>query len=86
MPSHTSAPEFGTIDDFKDLLHEAKKRDIKIILDLVVNHTSDEHIWFQKALRDKNSKYRNYYIFKESPTPPTNWCSIFGGNVWGKTP
>lgn|SRR5699024_1030987 len=83
---YTIAPEFGTIDDFKDLLHEAKKRDIKIILDLVVNHTSDEHIWFQKALRDKNSKYRNYYIFKESPTPPTNWCSIFGGNVWGKTP
>lgn len=83
---YTIAPEFGTIDDFKDLLHEAKKRDIKIILDLVVNHTLDEHIWFQKALRDKNSKYRNYYIFKESPTPPTNWCSIFGGNVWGKTP
>lgn len=83
---YTIAPEFGTIDDFKDLLHEAKKRDIKIILDLVVNHTLDEHIWFQKALRDKNSKYRNYYIFKESPTPPTNWFSIFGGNVWGKTP
>lgn len=80
------APEFGTIDDFKDLLYEAKKRQIKIILDLVVNHTSDEHAWFQEALRDKNSKYRNYYIFKNSPHPPTNWRSIFGGSVWEKLP
>ncbi|MFS1664314.1 alpha-glucosidase [Streptococcus sp. zg-JUN1979] len=80
------APEYGTMDDFKRLLAEARKRGIKIVLDLVVNHTSDEHKWFQKALKDKHSKYRDYYIFKESKELPNNWRSVFGGSVWEKVP
>ncbi|GFK21766.1 glycoside hydrolase family 13 protein [Tetragenococcus halophilus] len=77
-------PQFGTMDDFDLLLNEATKLDIKIILDLVVNHTSDEHEWFQKALADKNSKYRDYYIFKEGKEVPNNWRSQFGGSAWEK--
>ncbi|MFD1413224.1 alpha-glucosidase [Oceanobacillus jeddahense] len=81
-------PEFGTMDDFDQLLKEAKKRNIKIILDLVINHTSDEHPWFQQALKDPTSKYRDYYIFKPGieGNPPNNWRSIFGGSVWEKLP
>ncbi|GFK24122.1 glycoside hydrolase family 13 protein [Tetragenococcus halophilus] len=79
-------PQFGTMDDFDLLLNEATKLDIKIILDLVVNHTSDEHEWFQKALADKNSKYRDYYIFKEGKEVPNNWRSQFGGSAWEKVP
>lgn len=79
-------PEFGTMDEFDALLEAANKLDIKIILDLVINHTSDEHTWFQQALADKNSKYRDYYIFKEGKEAPNNWRSIFGGSVWEKVP
>lgn len=79
-------PSFGKMDDLKHLLAEAKKRGIKIILDLVVNHTSDEHPWFQAALADRHSKYRDYYIFKEGKKRPNNWRSIFGGSVWEKIP
>ncbi|EOT45890.1 MULTISPECIES: alpha-glucosidase [Enterococcus] len=81
-------PEFGTMEDFDRLLHQAKQNQIKIILDLVVNHTSDEHEWFQKALTDQESPYRDYYIFKEGSnnTPPNNWRSIFGGSVWEAVP
>ena len=57
-------PEFGTKEDLERLIVEAEKRGIKIILDLVINHTSDEHEWFLEALRNPESKYRNYYIFK----------------------
>lgn len=78
------APEFGTMEDLDRLIHEAKKRGIKIILDLVVNHTSDEHEWFQKALADPESEYHDYYIFKEGTQPPNNWRSVFGGSVWEK--
>ncbi len=77
-------PQFGTMKDFDNLLKECKKLKIKIILDLVINHTSDEHRWFKQALCDKNSKYRDYYIFKEGKHPPNNWRSIFGGSVWEK--
>ena len=56
-------PEFGTKEDLERLIVEAEKRGIKIILDLVINHTSDEHEWFLEALRNPESKYRNYYIF-----------------------
>lgn len=59
------APEFGTMEDLEELIGEAGKRGIKIILDLVVNHTSDEHEWFQKALSDSGSRFHGYYIFKE---------------------
>lgn len=77
-------PEFGTMDDVECLIEEAKKREIKIIMDLVINHTSDEHQWFKEALKDPNSPYRQYYIFKEGKDghAPTNWRSVFGGSVW----
>lgn len=79
-------PEFGTMTDFDRLLKEANQLGIKVILDLVINHTSDEHPWFQAALKDKESPYRSYYIFKEGKTEPNNWRSIFGGSVWEKLP
>ena len=77
-------PEFGTKEDLDRLISEAEKRGIKIILDLVINHTSDEHEWFSKALKNPDSKYRDYYIFKRGKNglPPTNWRSHFGGSVW----
>ena len=79
-------PEFGTKEDLERLITEAKKREIKIILDLVINHTSDEHEWFLEALKNPESKYRNYYIFKRGKNglPPTNWRSHFGGSAWEK--
>ena len=78
--------EFGTKEDLERLIAEAEKRGIKIILDLVINHTSDEHEWFLEALRNPESKYRDYYIFKrgENGLPPTNWRSHFGGSAWEK--
>ena len=79
-------PEFGTKEDLEKLIAEAEKRRIKVILDLVINHTSDEHEWFWEALKNPESKYRNYYIFKrgENGLPPTNWRSHFGGSAWEK--
>ena len=79
-------PEFGTKEDLEKLITEAEKRGIKVILDLVINHTSDEHEWFLEALKNPESKYRNYYIFKrgENGLPPTNWRSHFGGSAWEK--
>lgn len=79
-------PEFGSMSDFDELLEKADNLGIKIILDLVINHTSDEHPWFKAALADKNSKYRDYYIFKKGTERPNNWRSIFGGSVWEKVP
>lgn len=78
--------KFGTMEDMDNLIKQAKLRNIKIIMDLVVNHSSDEHIWFKKAIKDLNSKYADYYIIKDgiNNNPPTNWRSIFGGNVWEK--
>ena len=79
-------PEFGTKEGLERLIKEAEKRGIKIILDLVINHTSDEHEWFLEALKNPESKYRNYYIFKRGKNglPPTNWRSHFGGSAWEK--
>lgn len=79
-------PEFGTKEDLERLIKEAEKRGIKIILDLVINHTSDEHEWFLEALKNPESKCRNYYIFKRGKNglPPTNWRSHFGGSAWEK--
>ncbi|WP_028856358.1 alpha,alpha-phosphotrehalase [Psychrilyobacter atlanticus] len=77
-------PDFGTMEDFDILVEEANKRGIKLMLDMVFNHTSTDHIWFQKALQGEK-KYQDYYIFKDnnnSNTPPTNWTSKFGGNAW----
>lgn len=77
-------PQFGTMEDFDLLLSEAHQRGIRIVMDIVVNHTSTEHAWFQSALGDKNSPYRDYYIWKDpvNGEAPTNWQSKFGGNAW----
>ncbi|MEZ9578464.1 MULTISPECIES: alpha,alpha-phosphotrehalase [unclassified Vibrio] len=77
-------PQFGTMQDFDLLLAEAHQRGIRIVMDIVVNHTSTEHAWFQSALGDKNSSYRDYYIWKDpvDGQAPTNWQSKFGGNAW----
>ncbi|MCG9581730.1 alpha,alpha-phosphotrehalase [Vibrio tubiashii] len=77
-------PDFGTMGDFDQLLAEAHQRGIRIIMDIVVNHTSTEHEWFQSALGDKNSPYRDYYIWKDPVEGgiPNNWQSKFGGSAW----
>tara|TARA_Y100001956_G_C4122874_1_gene188453 strand:- start:194 stop:1873 length:1680 start_codon:yes stop_codon:yes gene_type:complete len=77
-------PDFGTMEDFDQLLAEAHQRGIRIIMDIVVNHTSTEHHWFQSALGDKNSPYRDYYIWKDPVNGdiPNNWQSKFGGSAW----
>lgn len=78
------APEFGTMEDLKELICKGREKNIKIILDLVLNHTSDEHPWFQAALKDEKSVFHDYYIFKKGTEPPNNWRSVFGGSVWEK--
>ncbi len=77
-------PDFGTMADFDELLSEAHDRGIRIIMDIVVNHTSTEHQWFQQALGNRDSKYRDYYIWKDpiEGKAPNNWQSKFGGNAW----
>ena len=77
-------PRYGTMEDFEELSREAKKRGIKLMLDMVFNHTSSRHEWFQKALAG-DPKYKDFYIFKKGKAngePPTNWESKFGGNAW----
>ena len=80
-------PMFGTMEDVENLISEAKKRGIGLMLDMVFNHTSTEHEWFQKALAG-DEKYQNYYIFKEGTADqcPTNWQSKFGGTAWEYVP
>lgn len=76
--------EFGTMDDFDELLNEAHKRNIKILMDLVVNHSSDEHKWFIEAKKSKDNKYRDYYMWADPKDgkEPNNWGSFFGGSAW----
>ncbi len=77
--------EFGTMEDFDALLTKAHERGIRIIMDLVVNHTSDEHKWFIESRKSGNNKFRDYYIWrdgKDAQTPPNNWGSCFGGSAW----
>ena len=82
------AEAFGTMDDFKTLLDECHKREIKVIMDMVINHTSNEHEWFKKAMEDENSPYRDYYIIRKGIKkgkkllPPNNWKSTFTGSAW----
>lgn len=78
------SPDFGTLNDMKALINEAKAHNIKIIMDLVVNHTSDEHKWFIEAKSSKNNKYRDYYIWRsgDKNTPPNDLKSCFGGSAW----
>ena len=80
--------EFGTMEDFDELLSEIHKRGMKLIMDLVINHSSDEHEWFQSALKDENSPYKDYYIWRDGDesTPPNNWDSIFSGSAWNYYP
>ncbi len=73
-------PTLGTMEDFDRLLLEAHKAGIKIILDLVVNHTSDKHFWFEEAKKSKENPYHDYYIWKDEV--PNNWGSSFGGSTW----
>ena len=77
-------PEFGTMADFDELLEEAHKRGIRIVMDLVVNHTSDEHPWFRESRKSRDNLYRDYYIWREGKNsgPPNNWGSAFGGPAW----
>ncbi len=81
-------PRFGTMDDMDRLIAEAKKRDMYLLMDLVVNHCSDEHEWFQKACQDPEGKYGNFFYLqdKKEDTLPTNWRSYFGGPVWEDLP
>lgn len=76
--------EFGTMEDFDRLLEEVHNRGMKLIMDLVVNHTSDEHPWFQEAIKNPGSKYKEYYLFQKSKdkNPPNNWTSFFSGPAW----
>ena len=81
-------PAFGTMADFDRLMEACKKRGIRVIMDMVLNHTSDQHPWFKAALKDPKSKYRDYYIIRPGRRrggkllPPTNWTSCFTGPAW----
>ncbi|PAD24997.1 alpha,alpha-phosphotrehalase [Niallia circulans] len=77
--------EYGTMEDFDQLLKEAHQKGLKVIMDIVVNHTSTEHEWFKQAASSKDNPYRDFYIWKdgkEDGSEPTNWQSKFGGNAW----
>lgn len=82
------AEEFGTMEEFDELLAEAKKRDMYIIMDLVINHCSDQHEWFQKALADPDGEYADYFYFRKGKNgnPPSNLRSYFGGSCWEPVP
>lgn len=80
---HKIMTEFGSMEDFDRLLAEVHARGMKLIMDLVINHTSDEHAWFHKALAEPASKYGDYYIFRDEPN---NWTSAFGGSAWKYCP
>ena len=79
------SPDYGTLEEFKTLLNEAHKRDLKVIMDLVVNHTSDEHEWFKESKKGENNPYHDYYIWRKgrrSGKEPNNWLSTFQGKAW----
>lgn len=80
--------EYGTMEDYEELLSEAHKRDIRILMDLVVNHTSDEHNWFIESRKSKDNPYRDYYIWKDpvNGKEPNNWGGVFGGSAWEYDP
>jgi alpha-glucosidase len=78
-------PKFGTMQDFEDLVAAAHKLGIRIVLDLVLNHTSDQHPWFKSARKSKNDPYRDWYIWHDADPfgkPPNNWQAVFGGSGW----
>lgn len=78
--------EFGTLSDWEEMLNAFHSRDIKVIMDLVVNHTSDEHKWFEESRKSKDNPYRDYYIWrdgtgKDKKKPPNDWKACFGGSA-----
>lgn len=77
-------PEYGSMEEFQALIQEAHERNIKVLLDLVVNHTSDEHVWFQESKKSKDNPYRDYYIWRDGKNggPPSDWGSHFSGSAW----
>lgn len=80
-------PIFGSLEDVEKLIDEAHQRDIKILFDLVLNHTSNQHPWFKEALKGPDNIYRDYYLWQkpaENENVPNNWASFFGGSVWEK--
>lgn len=81
-------PRFGTMEDMEQLISEAKKRNMYILMDLVINHCSDEHEWLQKACQDPNGKYGNFFYLRDKKEGelPTNWRSYFGGPAWDDLP
>ncbi|MEK3823546.1 alpha,alpha-phosphotrehalase [Paenibacillus sp. FSL K6-1558] len=81
-------PMFGSLEDMEALIHEAGKRNIRIIMDLVLNHTSDEHPWFQEAKKGKDNPYHDYYVWRDGieGTPPNDLTSTFGGSAWEWVP
>jgi oligo-1,6-glucosidase len=81
-------PEFGTLAEWEEMLAGMHQRGIKLVMDLVVNHTSDEHAWFQEARKSKDNPYRDYYIWRPGVNggPPNNWRSRFGGSAWQYDP
>ncbi|MCI1966551.1 MAG: alpha-glucosidase [Oscillospiraceae bacterium] len=81
---HAIMKEFGTIEDFDKLLSIAHQKGLKIVMDLVVNHTSDEHKWFRKSRQNQENEYHNYYIWKDgkNKAAPNNWGAVFGGPAW----
>ena len=85
---YSIAEEFGTMEEFDELLAEAKKRNMYIVMDLVVNHCSDQHEWFQKAIADPDGEYGDYFYFREGKDgkAPANYRSYFGGNAWDPVP
>jgi alpha-glucosidase len=82
-------PKFGSMKDFEHLIKGAKKRNIHIIMDLVLNHTSDQHHWFQESIKSKDNPYHDWYLWKDplpNGDPPNNWTSVFGGSAWEYVP
>ena len=82
------APEFGTMEDFEELVAGLKARDMHLIMDLVLNHCSDQHEWFQKALKDPYGPYGDYFYFRKGKNgkAPSNYRSYFGGSMWEPVP
>lgn len=81
-------PNYGTMQDFEDLLQQAHRLDLKIMMDLVVNHTSDQHVWFKESRKNQTNEYANYYIWRDPVDghEPNNWLAAFGGSAWTYVP
>ncbi|CUN05074.1 Oligo-1%2C6-glucosidase [Blautia hydrogenotrophica] len=81
-------PMFGTMEDMEELIRESQKRDIRIVMDLVLNHTSDEHIWFQEAKKSKDNPYHDYYVWRDGKEGelPNDMRAVFGGPAWEWVP